>query len=142
MTEPIVVGVSPSTGSPNALRWAAEAAKLRRAPLRAILAWYPPRTPTAPGDRPPATASAGLDGASAGPTLRRHVLAVLGESPVECVAVRGQAVPTLLRASAGAQLLVIGEPRRGRLASMRASLVAPQLVQRAACPLVVLPSTG
>jgi nucleotide-binding universal stress UspA family protein len=70
------------------------------------------------------------------------VAAVLGEAPIDCVAVHGQAVPALLRISTDAQLLVIGEPRRGRLASMRASLVAPQLVQRAACPVVVLPSSA
>lgn len=142
MTEPIVVGVSPSTGSPSALRWAAAEARRRGAPLRAVLAWFPPRALAAAGGGAPARASAGLESGSAARTLHRHVAAVLGEAPIDCLAVRGQAVPALLRISTDAQLLVIGEPRRGRLASMRASLVAPQLVQRAACPVVVLPSSA
>lgn len=142
MTEPIVVGVSPSTGSPNALRWAADEAKLRGVPLRAVLAWRPPYAAAAPGGRPPARTSVGTESRAAERMLRRHVAAALGETVIDCVTVRGQPVPVLLRASADAQLLVIGEPRAGRLASVRTGLVARQLVQRAACPVVVLPSSG
>ena len=44
----VVVGVSPTSGSPAALRWgAAEAARLG-APLVALSAWRPPRAPIAP----------------------------------------------------------------------------------------------
>jgi nucleotide-binding universal stress UspA family protein len=51
-------------------------------------------------------------------------------------------VSSLLQCGADAQLLVLGEPRPGRLASVRASLVAPQLVMRSTCPVVVMPNAA
>lgn len=73
----------------------------------------------------------------------RMVDSTLGDrGAVDCVTVRGTAVNALLNQSADAQLLVIGEPRPGRMASMLASMVAPQIVQRARCPVVVLPAPG
>lgn len=142
MAKPIVVGVSPSSGSPAAVRWAAQEAALRAAPLRAVLAWRPPRVPSAPAGRPPGL-GAGLDdnpARDAERDLHRMVDDVLGEgSSVDCVAVRGGAVTALLAAAADAQLLVLGEPRHGRLATVRTGMVAPQIVQRAQCPVVVMP---
>jgi nucleotide-binding universal stress UspA family protein len=144
MTAPVVVGVSPTTGSPNALRWSAEEARLRKAPLRAVLAWRPPRAPGAPGGRPPATvvSIASEDHAKAAEdTLRGFISAALGDDvDIECTAVRGTAVTALLASARDAQLLVLGEARPGRISSMRASLVAPQVVLRALCPVVVLPT--
>jgi nucleotide-binding universal stress UspA family protein len=143
MNGPIVVGVSPTSGSPNALRWAAQEAKLRSAPLLAVLAWRPPRAPAAPAGRPPpgVVAIASEDHAKlAEEALRGFVADALGSADAaECRAVRGSAVSSLLEAAQDAQLMVVGEPRTGRLASMRASLVAPQVVLRARCPVVALP---
>jgi nucleotide-binding universal stress UspA family protein len=139
----VVVGVSPTTGSPTALRWAAREAELRNAPLRAVMAWRPPRPPASPGGRPPV----GMSRVTADPaqdaeaTLREFVTAALGtDAGVSCSAVRGNAVTALLSEARNAQLLVVGEPRPGRMNSMRASFVAPQVVLRAECPVVVMPS--
>src|ERR1700709_136580 len=55
MTTAVVVGVSPTTGSPTALRWAADEAKIRSVPRRAVMAWRPQRPPWAAGGRPPMT---------------------------------------------------------------------------------------
>lgn len=143
MAGSIVVGVSPVTGSPSALRWGAEEARLRGAALVAVLAWRPPRAPAAPGGRPPPTVVSvgGEDHAKvAEESLRDFVVAALGSADgVQCRAVRGTAASALLDAARDAELLVIGEPRPGRLASVRTSLVAPQVVHRARCPVVVLP---
>jgi nucleotide-binding universal stress UspA family protein len=146
---PIVVGVSPTTGSPNALRWAAEEARLHSAQLVAVLAWHLPRLPrppAAPSDRPSAgvVPLAGEDHAArAEELLREFVVAALGRvGATECRAVRGSAVTALLAAAHGAQLLVIGEPRARRLASVRASLVAPQVFARSSCPVVAMPGAG
>lgn len=80
--------------------------------------------------------------AQAEQALRGFVSVALGdEGAAECRAVRGSAVPALLSASVDAQLIVVGEPRPGRLASLRASLVAPQLLHRAPCPVVALPAS-
>ncbi|MGH8959749.1 MAG: universal stress protein [Jatrophihabitantaceae bacterium] len=146
MRGPIVVGVSPTTGSPNALRWAAEEAELRGAPLMAVLAWRPPRAPAAPAGRPSTTA---LSGATADhakiaeEALHGFVTVALGRvGKTRCRAVKGTAVTALLEAASDAQLLVVGEPRAGRLASVRASLVAPQVVVKASCPVVAMPGAA
>ena len=143
MSGPVVVGVSPSTGSPNALRWGAEEARLRGTSLRAVLAWRPPRTPTAPAGRPPGVSA--VDPAEAEREAREQLAQFIeasgvdGTVRIDCKAVRGTAVQALIDATEDAELLVVGEPRPGRMASVRASLVAPQLVMHARCPVVVLP---
>jgi nucleotide-binding universal stress UspA family protein len=143
-TGPIVVGVSPTTGSPAALRWAADEAQLRGTKLRAVLAWRPPRPPAATGGRPPARvlAQAATDfAADAEDRLRGFVADALGsDDGIECAAVKGKAVSALLAAAGDAQLIVVGEPRPGRVSAVRASLVAPVLVAQAKCPVVAMPS--
>ena len=138
----VVVGVSPTTGSPAALRWAAEEAKLRDIPMRAVMAWRTPRPPAAPGGRPPAGVESVADDNYAGTaeeTLRGFVTEALGSDVgVDCVVVRGSAVKALLSTAQGADLLVVGEPQAGRLGSVRTSLVAPQVVLRSPCPVVVM----
>jgi nucleotide-binding universal stress UspA family protein len=141
---PVVVGVSPTTGSPKAIRWAADEARLRGAPLVAVMAWRPPRPPAAPGGRPSSvsTGSAGDDHAKvAEENLRGFVAVALGAvGDVECRALRGTAVTSLLAAARDAQLLVVGEPRSGAMGSVRSSLVAPKVVLKADCPVVVMPA--
>ncbi len=139
----IVVGVSPTSGSPSALRWAADEAKLRNVPLRAVLAWRPPSAPGASGGRPPSGTAFAASGDYAGDAerqLREYVSAALGsDDAVDCVAVHGGPVNALLTNATDAELLVVGEPRRGRLASERsARLVAPRVVLKAPCPVVVM----
>jgi nucleotide-binding universal stress UspA family protein len=141
----IVVGVSPTTGSPAALRWGADEARMRGVGLRAVLAWRSPRPPAAPGGRPPATTSVGSGdyAGDAETALRDFVATALGTADgVECMVVKGSEVNALLTAASGADLLVVGEPRPGRLASMVSSLVAPQVVLKAECPVVVMPSAA
>ena len=73
--------------------------------------------------------------------LRGYVQSALGsDADVDCVVVHGSEVNALLSSARGAHLLVIGEPRPGRLASMMSSLTAPQVVLKAECPVVVMPS--
>jgi nucleotide-binding universal stress UspA family protein len=142
----IVVGVSPTTGSPAALRWGAEEARLRNVPLRAVMAWRAPRPPAAPGGRPPVSAASTASDDYAGGAetqLREFVTAALGsDDGVDCLVVHGGEVNALLSAARGAHLLVVGEPRAGRLSSMVTSLTAPQVVHKADCPVVVMPSTA
>jgi nucleotide-binding universal stress UspA family protein len=140
----VVVGVSPTSGSPAALQWAATEASLRKIPLRAVMAWHNPRPPAASGTRPPVPS--GLRGGElaeeAEQTLRGFVEAALGtDVDVDCSVVRGTAVNALVSAAHDAEMLVIGEPRAGTMDRVRASLVAPQVVIKARCPVVVMPAT-
>jgi nucleotide-binding universal stress UspA family protein len=139
----VVVGVSPRTGSPAALRFGAEEARLRGVPLHAVMAWRPPRPPAAPGGRPPAGTVGSPDEYEheAELTLREYVENALGSTTgVACTVMRGSEVNALVAAARGAALLVVGEPRSGRLGSVVTSLVAPQVVLKAECPVVVMPS--
>jgi len=75
--------------------------------------------------------------------LHKFVAAALGgDAEVECAVVHGNEVHALVSAAREAQLLVVGEPRPGRLNSVRASLVGPQVVHKARCPVVVMPAGG
>jgi nucleotide-binding universal stress UspA family protein len=138
----VVVGVSPTTRSPDALRWGWEHARLMDVPVRAVLAWRPPRPAGAPGGRPPLTTYADEDPAEvAADLLRTAITEALGSTEgIDCRPARGGAVQVLLEESRDAHLLVLGAPRPGRLASVRTGLVSPQLVLRAGCPVTVMPS--
>jgi Universal stress protein family len=142
MTGPlIVVGVSARTGSPNALRWAADVASEVDGHVRALLAWRPPRPPSAPGMHPPVVSRTGPEDPAqdARERLAGLVAATLGEDhEVECVAEEGGPVGVLLRASTRADLLVLDSPRR----SQGGTLVATRLIYRSACPVVTMPATG
>lgn len=139
----VVVGVSPRTGSPSALNWAGTYAALRNVSVTAVLAWRPTRAPAAPGGRPPGSLLSGDlpdPERDAEARLAGFVAAALGpDHGVQCRVIRGNEVSALLECGAGAELIVLGEPSPGRLASVRAGLVAPQLILRARCPVVVMP---
>lgn len=141
----VVVGVSPRSGSPEALRFGAEEARLRGIPLQAVMAWRQPRPPAAPAGRPPAATvdSPQREAARAEQTLREFVVDALGkDDSVSCSVVHGTAVNALVTAASEAALLVIGEPRTGRMGKVRSSLVAPQVVLKARCPVVVMPAAS
>lgn len=52
---------------------------------------------------------------------------------------RGTAAAVLLKAAVGAQLLVLDSPRSGNFSVLAKSLIAPQVVFRAPCPVVLMP---
>jgi len=135
----IAVAVSPSSGSPSALRWGAEEAARRNARLVAISAWRSPRAPISTGARPPAVsfdAQASLEEAKA--RLDEQVRATLGEdSGVHTEVVGGSTFRVLLQASETADLLVLDAP--GRVEFPEAPLLAHRLIYAAECPIVIMP---
>jgi hypothetical protein len=140
---PIVVGVSRRTGSVEAVRWAAAEAQLRHSRVFAVTAWRGPRPPAAPGGRPPAVSSEPIEKAFAAEEQRiRDLLTIslgdLDELGVQLLLRRGSATAVLLAAAAGAQLLVLDSPRSGR-STLPKSLIAPQVVFKAPCPVVLMP---
>jgi len=141
---PIVVGISRRTGSIDALRWAVAEAQLRNAPVLAITAWRGPRTPAAPGGRPPAVTLDSPDElfAKEAERIAEQLTTAVGE--LEPLGVhyslrRGAASSVLLTAAVGAQLLVLDSPRSGALSTLAKSLIAPQVIFKAPCPVVVMP---
>lgn len=137
----IVVGVDGSDDSRRALAWAVEEAKLRGAEVRALYAWSYPGMMLAPhglmmppnldvdfgkvGEEVLATAIDEV-GADAGVTIRPEV-------------VEGGAAVALVRASASADLLVIGSRGLGGFSGLLLGSVSHQVAQHAACPVVIVP---
>jgi nucleotide-binding universal stress UspA family protein len=137
---PVVVGVSPTSGSIAAVEWALDHARRIGAPLVAVTAWQVP-VGAAPSVVP-AEQSAMVErlAAEASTTLAKTVRALTGDaSSVSQRVERGTASAVLVRASESAQLLVVGPPHPGELSKLRPSLLVPQVVYGAACPVVVLP---
>lgn len=139
MADFIVVGVSVRSGSPTALRWAADEARRRRCGLVAVRAWRAPRPPSAPGGHPPAV-SRDVAGAftAAEEKLSADVVEALGpDAKVERRVIKGTPVSVLLKESEGALMLVLDAPRRTDLTAN--TLLAHRLMYHVGCPVVVMP---
>ena len=139
----IVVGVDGSPGSRNALMWAMNQARLTGATIEAVTAWQDPaRYGTAYG-----WTSAAFEGDTYSTTMVKVLDDTIAEvsdqigAPVTVLArvVQGHPVEALLEAAAGAQLLVVGSRGHGTLAGIMLGSVSQHCVQRAPCPVVVVP---
>ncbi len=136
-TYTVVVGVSPRSSSPTALRWAVEQARAHEGRVVAVRAW---RT-GGPQATPSGTTAARVPSATdteheALSRLVSDVAGVLGpDHGVDVRVTRGDRHRALLGAAEDADLLVIDAPRS--VAS--APLFAHRLVYAASCPVVVMP---
>ena len=139
---PIVVGVSPVTGSRAALQWAVQEARLRRARVRAVMAWRGSGLPGAAPGRPPAQSivDAKPQQRLAEQTLSEFVADALGEDhDVEIRVVEGKAKAVLLEEAEEAALLVLDSPAVAKLYEPSARRLAPRLIYSSPCPVVVMP---
>jgi nucleotide-binding universal stress UspA family protein len=143
----IVVGVDGSEASREALRWAADEARLRSARLVAVHAWsFVPAQPI--GDPGMLAVPAGdlpgqLDAESeaARLALDEAVGDALGAHPgidVERKLVEGDAGETLVKEGAGAELLVMGSHGRSGFKAALLGSVSRFVVDHAPCPVVVV----
>jgi nucleotide-binding universal stress UspA family protein len=142
---PIVVGVDGSEEGAEALRWAADEARLRRRPLRLVhavdlravdLAQVTP----AVGLNPEFTAAARR---TAQDVLDRAVAQARGcaaEVYVDPVTEDGRAPAVLLAQTAHAELLVLGSRGRGGFSGMLLGSTSLQVAMHAHCPVIVLRS--
>lgn len=133
----VVVGVSETSKSPAALRWAAAQVAQNDGRLIAVRAW---RLPSTSGNTTGvAAARMGTEEelfARAQRSLSRDVVEILGEDHgAEVRLVRGSHKRVLLDQAQGADLLVIDAPRR----MTGEPLFAQRLLEAATCPVVVLP---
>lgn len=136
----VVVGIDGSQGSLVALQWAAEAARLRGAPLRVLFAWddlgaHLARTrggkrPTESDEREAALAL--IDDA-----VREALGADPGVEIIPCPEPGGP-TPALIDASKTADLLVVGSRGRGGFAGLLLGSVSQQCIQHAHCPVAVI----
>jgi nucleotide-binding universal stress UspA family protein len=139
----IVVGVDGSQGSKTALKWAINQAHLTGATVEAITTWQDPARY--------GTANGWTSGLFAGDTYGVAMLKGLDETVAEVAAqiphpvtvlaqvVEGHPAEVLLRAAAGAELLVVGSRGHGTFAGIVLGSVSQHCVQHAPCPVVVVP---
>jgi nucleotide-binding universal stress UspA family protein len=134
---PVVVGVDGSTPSLIALRWAAEEAALRKAPLRVVHAYQLGGSPYAEV----------LDVVH--PALRQHAEELLASAMAGGVgeaadlettteAVADTPARALLRESGTAQLVVVGARGYGGFRELLLGSVSHQCVMHAQCPVAVV----
>jgi nucleotide-binding universal stress UspA family protein len=147
MAGTIVVGVDGSKPSHEALRWAADEARLRDATVVAVHVWsFVPPTPIGePGMIPmPAGDYAGqLDAerAAAEAELEAALADALPAEPsvaIESKLVEGDAAEGLVEAAEDADLLVVGSRGRSGIASVLLGSVSRHVVSHAPCPVVVV----
>ena len=147
MSGSIVVGVDGSDASKEALRWAADEARLRSASLVAVYAWsfVPPQPIGDPGMLAmPAGDLPGqleAEGEAAQVALDHAVANALGADPavdVEKRLVEGDAGETLVTESKAADLVVVGSHGRSGFRAALLGSVSRHVVDHAACPVVVV----
>lgn len=138
----ILVGVSGSMASVQALRWAARMSELLDGQLRVVLAWCPERVATyAPGGRstPDEQRSRAIE------RFNAAMRAVFGQEPPDDVATEiapGAAELALIDRSAGADLLVIGSARSNTAPGHLVGPVVRACIGQACCPVVVIGPRG
>ncbi|HXQ61266.1 MAG TPA: universal stress protein [Acidimicrobiales bacterium] len=132
----IVVGVDGSESSRHALRWAARQAQLTGGRLDVVVTWELPTSfgwvPPYPSDFNPA--------ADAQREADEEIRAALSEYPdvvAQTTVVEGHPAPTLVQASRGADLLVLGSRGHGEYAGMLLGSVSQHCVSNAHCPVLV-----
>jgi nucleotide-binding universal stress UspA family protein len=135
----IVVGVSRTSHSPMALRWAADAADRYDADLLAVRAWRPSRPPSAASGKPSVvTRDVDAERAHAEAALYDDVRETLGaDHRAHCEVRQGTPSAVLTALSKVASLLVIDAPRRTDFGNSPG--LAHRLVYQAACPVVIMP---
>src|SRR5262245_31115046 len=140
----VVVGIDGSEASRQALRWAADEAKLRGAALQVVHTWS--RAYFVPGPYPQAekASSAGTEDAERrlAEELLDRELAATGVTAagirIEPELVEGAPAKTLLDAAQQAELLVIGSDRHGKLAEIPLGRVGRECVRHSPCPVVIV----
>ncbi|MGW7364270.1 universal stress protein [Streptomyces sp. NPDC054841] len=133
----VVVGVDGSPSSHEALRWAVRHAGLIGATVEAVEAY---ELPGAHGWSAPMV-DAGFDAEVARESLAEEIRNVLGDSggsQVRQVLLRGNPVEALVKASEGAELLVVGSRGRGGFARVLLGSVSQQCALYATCPVVIV----
>ncbi|GAA0209430.1 hypothetical protein GCM10008944_29330 [Cytobacillus oceanisediminis] len=138
---PLVVGHDGSRFSDSALAWALDHAEAAGLPVHVVRAWSI-STAARPADARPGFVP-GVDelGRATQAALEADTAdarAAHPDVPVTLEAVHGPADDTLLEASRGASMVVIGPRGLGGFAGLLLGSVSDRLVRHASCPVLVL----
>jgi nucleotide-binding universal stress UspA family protein len=138
----IVVGIDGSDASNEALRWAVDEARLRRADVIAVHAWQvPPPVPTfGPSPAVDMVENVPQIEDSAKKLARSIVDEVVGDASdvkVEAISTEGPAASVLIDAAHGADLLVVGSRGHGGFVSLLLGSVSQQVATHAPCPVLI-----
>jgi nucleotide-binding universal stress UspA family protein len=138
----VVVGVDGSDEADRALYWSIEEALMRGAGIRVVTAWHVPLAAYASHGASPGTgvtledtvriAAEGIADAAAG-----RIRAATPEVQVETRVVHGQPADVLIDTAIGADLLVVGAPRRHGVSGALTS-PAVQCAVHASCPTAIV----
>jgi nucleotide-binding universal stress UspA family protein len=138
----IVVGIDGSDSSKDALGWAVEEARLRRAEVVAVHAWEapPPVPELGPGPAVDVVAILPQLEEAAAKVAASIVAEVVGDDPdvkVEPVALEGPAAAVLIDSAADAEMIVVGSRGRGGFVSLVLGSVSHQVATHAPCPVLI-----
>jgi nucleotide-binding universal stress UspA family protein len=135
----IVVGVDGSESSKAALAWAMRQARLTDAEVLAVTVWAYPAEYGYPVIMPPIEWEKVATPVVA--AAISEVVAGTGDVPVHFEVVKGNAAQALLAASAGADLLVVGNRGHGGFAEALLGSTGQRCARHATCPVVVVRAT-
>jgi nucleotide-binding universal stress UspA family protein len=147
----IVVGVDDSAGGRAALAYALREADVRGTRVEAVVAVDVPEYWAEIYGAPIPTSSSAVQLRRRGVERTRQILAEVrvaqapdlrGTPEVDVQAVGGNPAGVLLDAARGAELLVVGASRRGRLTGMVLGSVSLQCLLNAPCPVTVVHPAG
>jgi nucleotide-binding universal stress UspA family protein len=138
----IVVGVEGSEGSRAALRWAIEEARVRGGVVEVVTAYLPTYVPAAPDFGYVPLDPIDLDD-EVNKMQQEVVDSVTGQIDAGGVEIRrqvikGRGADTLIVASAGADMLVVGNRGRGGFRGLLLGSVSQQIAHHATCPVVII----
>ena len=138
----IVVGVDGSDSSKTALRWAVRQAQTAGSAVEAVIAWHVPELTGSYGYRPASVAARADLAETAGETLAAAIAAAVDPAasvPVARCVVEGNPASVLLKAAAGADLLVVGSRGLGESGSALLGPVSKHCADYTACPILIVP---
>ena len=139
----IVVGVDGSGHSRKALEWAANEAAAHGAPLTVLAIHQAVRDVYGSASHYGDDAALTEKAKEAAQAETDQALAALSDKPasVTVTAVHGLPVDELIKASQGADMLVLGRRGAGGFARLTMGSVSNQVVHHAQCPVLVMPPT-
>ena len=134
----VVVGVDGSDASVDALRFAADEARLRQIPLRVVCAWS---TPVA-ADWPTGVTMDPVHFEESAHRIVSGALTAIGSEltgvDVQTAVVVGGAAPVLLEQCSEDDVLVVGSRGRGGFTGLLLGSVSQHVVAHAPCPVIVV----